>query len=190
MWRCLFSFSKLKEYPLIQQQILSWVLLRVQWPDSSKTVLTTQPRSSLLGDLPLVCCVLSSVLITMCALCIVQSLACNPWLLSSLQWEIKHCHKQISRSFTLIPQVLLNKNPIYSFEAFLYNNGLYNNNKINAPPPSLLVEGRLSKGSTPSSFYFLVELGLTLHLDQANIWWEIDQLFIKRHHIKIWNKLN
>ena len=31
-------------------------------------------------------------------------------------------------------------------------------------PPSLLVEGLLSTGATPSSFYLLVELGLPLHL--------------------------
>ena len=34
-------------------------------------------------------------------------------------------------------------------------------------PPSLLVEGLLSTGPTPSSFHHLVEMGLPLHLYPA-----------------------
>ena len=55
-------------------------------------------------------------------------------------------------------------------------------------PPSLLVEGLLSTGPTPSSFYLLVETGLPLHLYPTFIWWELDQLFIKRHHQKRFEK--
>ena len=50
-------------------------------------------------------------------------------------------------------------------------------------PPSLLVEGLLSTGPTTSSFYLVVE-GLPLHLFPAYRWWELVQLFIKRHHQK------
>ena len=50
--------------------------------------------------------------------------------------------------------------------------------------PSLLVEGLLSIGPTQSSFYFLVEMGLPLHIFPAYIWWELDQLFLKRHNHK------
>ena len=51
-------------------------------------------------------------------------------------------------------------------------------------PPSLLVEGLLSTEPTPSSFYLLVEMKLPLDLYPAHIWWELDQLFIDRHHHK------
>ena len=37
-------------------------------------------------------------------------------------------------------------------------------------PPSLMVEGLLSKGPTPSSFNLLVEMGLPLHLFPAYMW--------------------
>ena len=55
--------------------------------------------------------------------------------------------------------------------------------------PSLLVEGLLTTGPNPSSFYLLVEMRLPLHLYPAYIWWELDQLFIKKQqkNIKIWN---
>ena len=58
-------------------------------------------------------------------------------------------------------------------------------------PPSLLVEGLVSTGPTPSSFYILVEMGLPLHLFPAYRWWELDKLFIKRNHIRClkWTKL-
>ena len=58
-------------------------------------------------------------------------------------------------------------------------------------PPSLLLEGLLSTGPTPSSCYLLVEMGLQLHLFPAYTWCELDQLFIKRHHHKDlkWTKL-
>ena len=58
-------------------------------------------------------------------------------------------------------------------------------------PLFLFVEGLLSMGSTPSSFYLLVEMGLPLHLFPAYMLWELDKLFIKRHHQKDlkWTKL-
>ena len=58
-------------------------------------------------------------------------------------------------------------------------------------PPFLFVEGLLSTGPTPSSFYLLVEMGLPLHLFPAYILWKLDQLFVKRHHHKDlkWTKL-
>ena len=37
-------------------------------------------------------------------------------------------------------------------------------------PPFLFVEGLLSTGPTPSSFYLLVGMGLPLHLYPAFIW--------------------
>ena len=37
-------------------------------------------------------------------------------------------------------------------------------------PPSLLVEGLLSTGFTPSSFYLFVEMGLPVHLYSAFMW--------------------
>ena len=52
-------------------------------------------------------------------------------------------------------------------------------------PPSLLVEGWLPTGPTPSSSYLMVEMGLPFHIFPAYIWWELDQLFIKRHHQKV-----
>ena len=39
-------------------------------------------------------------------------------------------------------------------------------------------------------FYLLVEMGLPLHLFPAYMWWELDQLFLKRNHYKFWNELN
>ena len=49
-------------------------------------------------------------------------------------------------------------------------------------PPFLSRGGLLSTGATLSSFDLLVELGLLLHLFPAYIWWELNQLFIKRKH--------
>ena len=49
-------------------------------------------------------------------------------------------------------------------------------------PPLVFLEGLLSTGPTLSSFYLLVEMGLPLHLFLEYILWELDQLFIKRHH--------
>ena len=37
-------------------------------------------------------------------------------------------------------------------------------------PPSLMVEGLLSKGPTPSSVYLLVEMGVPLHLFPSYMW--------------------
>ena len=51
-------------------------------------------------------------------------------------------------------------------------------------PPYLLVEGLLSTGHTPSSFYLLVEIGLPLYLFLAYMGWELNHLFIKRNHHK------
>ena len=58
-------------------------------------------------------------------------------------------------------------------------------------PLSFLVLGLLSTGLTTSSFHLLVEMGLPLHLFPAYRWWELVQLFIKRHHQKClkWTKL-
>ena len=51
-------------------------------------------------------------------------------------------------------------------------------------PPFLFAEGLLSTGPTPSSFYFLVEMGLPLHLFSAYRLWELDQLLLKIYHHK------
>ena len=51
------------------------------------------------------------------------------------------------------------------------------------------MEGLLSTGPTPSSSSLLIEMGLPLHIFPAYMWWELEQLFIKRHTIKIWNEL-
>ena len=49
-------------------------------------------------------------------------------------------------------------------------------------PPSLLVEGLLSTKPTPYCSYLLVEMGLLYF--SANSWWELVQLFKKRHQKK------
>ena len=58
-------------------------------------------------------------------------------------------------------------------------------------PPFLFVKGLLSMWLTSSSFYLLVQIGLPLYIFPAYMWWELDQLFINRHHYKDlkWTKL-
>ena len=63
----------------------------------------------------------------------------------------------------------------YAWNLYVHNNCF--------GPPSLLVEGVLSTGPAPFSFYLLVEMGLPLHFFQHTCG-ELDQLLIKRHHYK------
>ena len=77
---------------------------------------------------------------------------------------------------------ILKKNQKQSFYPILHNC---------FRPPFLFVEGLLSLGPFPSSFCLFVEMGLPLHLFPAYMLFELDQLFLQRHHHKDfkWTKL-
>ena len=93
-------------------------------------------------------------------------------------------------SWQYIPDLILARGPLHASNIWYQQNissfcleptNLSHKEHHCFGPPFLSLGGLLSTGATLSSSYLFVELGLLIYPFPAFIWWELDQLCIKRN---------